>query len=501
MKLTKKIKHSAYLVVLFSLLLSGSATASLTLLQPDIAVPATFVGTGGVSTDGLGQTGSLNGTIQAEIPAGSTVVQAYLYGTHTSPDPTIVERTINFDGTEVITTKLSSIIGYLSTSRVDVSAQVASKVGAGGGITNFTIFNDPPRLDGVALVVIYSNPALPTTTIAVLDGSGEVIGDTATFNFAAPLDKTTSGFFASLALGSGFSYQGNFVGHACGGGQTSVVLINGNLLSNCAGHNDDGDAGGSGLITVGGVGDSMNNPINPNNPIEDDELYDLEPLLAQGDTAIQIASSNPSQDDNLFLAVIAITAEAAVTTEICNDGIDNDGDGLIDSEDPDCVAPPQPEICDDGIDNDGDELIDSDDPDCVADTRRFTGGGIIRDNGLKVNHGFTLHCDAVNTPGTPARLQVNWGKGNKFHLEELTNAVCDDNPDLDEANPDAGFDTYTGAGVGRHNGVSGVTAEWIITDNGEPGKADRFQIIIMDGDDELLNVDGNIQRGNHQAHP
>ncbi|MCD6500040.1 MAG: hypothetical protein J7M25_17245 [Deltaproteobacteria bacterium] len=45
----------------------------------------------------------------------------------------------------------------------------------------------------------------------------------------------------------------------------------------------------------------------------------------------------------------------------CCDGIDNDGDGLTDCEqDPDCAGV----CCDDGIDNDGDGRTDCDDPDC-----------------------------------------------------------------------------------------------------------------------------------------
>lgn len=67
----------------------------------------------------------------------------------------------------------------------------------------------------------------------------------------------------------------------------------------------------------------------------------------------------------------------------CLDGIDNDGDGLIDGEDvagcqcgpdhtplPDlCMCPMMPlesPTCCDGIDNDGDGLVDAQDPDCVC---------------------------------------------------------------------------------------------------------------------------------------
>ncbi|HTH23031.1 MAG TPA: LamG-like jellyroll fold domain-containing protein, partial [Nitrososphaeraceae archaeon] len=49
------------------------------------------------------------------------------------------------------------------------------------------------------------------------------------------------------------------------------------------------------------------------------------------------------------------------TPEVCNDNIDNDGDTLIDIQDPDCQTP---EVCNDNIDNDGDTLIDAADPDC-----------------------------------------------------------------------------------------------------------------------------------------
>jgi len=42
--------------------------------------------------------------------------------------------------------------------------------------------------------------------------------------------------------------------------------------------------------------------------------------------------------------------------EICYDGIDNDGDGLIDAADPDCYSTET--SCNDGLDNDGDGLCD-----------------------------------------------------------------------------------------------------------------------------------------------
>jgi hypothetical protein len=54
--------------------------------------------------------------------------------------------------------------------------------------------------------------------------------------------------------------------------------------------------------------------------------------------------------------------------ENCTDGVDNDGDGLVDCEDSYCDGAAhcqcQPENCSDGRDNDCDGQVDCDDPDC-----------------------------------------------------------------------------------------------------------------------------------------
>lgn len=55
--------------------------------------------------------------------------------------------------------------------------------------------------------------------------------------------------------------------------------------------------------------------------------------------------------------------------EICNDGVDNDGDFLRDCDDQDCAAEVvcQDEVCDNGADDDGDGQVDCDDNDCADD--------------------------------------------------------------------------------------------------------------------------------------
>jgi hypothetical protein len=243
------------------------------------------------------------------VPAGSTVEQAYLYGTYTDETPDPAELDIDFDGTMVTLTDLGpDPATYLDTARADVTAEAAAVIGDGGGTFDFVIANDPPSLDGVALVVIYSNPDLPTTTIAIADGESIVGGDSFSFGFATPLEPDRPGFTATLALGIGYSWQDGQPGHGCYGGQYSLVTVNADPLTSCAGNFDDGTDDGNGLITVGGVDDSTDNPADPlaTDTGEDDELYDLVPFIDEGDETLEFTTSNPSADDNVFLAVLSI---------------------------------------------------------------------------------------------------------------------------------------------------------------------------------------------------
>jgi hypothetical protein len=297
---------------------ASTAQASLQLLDPTSS-GSTFIGNGGYSADGLGQNGT-GGVVRADVPGGSTVVRAYLYATYFGDlTPNLTDRTINFDGTDVVLTQLpyaSPGGSALSTAREEVTSQVAAKVGGGGGITTFTVNNDPAQLDGVALVVLYSNPASSFKTIAVFDGGALQSGDTTSFTFSQPLNPAAPGFGAQMSLGIGFGFQGGAGGHSCdtGSNQSSTVDVNGARLTSCAGNYDDGAGNDGALITVGGVGDSLDNPANPlqfpgdgTTPRgTDDELYNLVPFIASGDTQLKIDTKNVSNNDNVFLAIMAV---------------------------------------------------------------------------------------------------------------------------------------------------------------------------------------------------
>lgn len=179
---------------------------------------------------------------------------------------------------------------------------------------------------------------------------------------------------------------------------------------------------------------------------------------------------------------------------------------------------------------------------------RMTGGGSVflpggntsPGAGIRVTHGFQLHC--ADEPTTiNNRLEINWANSttsksnNHFHLLTLVTVGCFDDPALDEQQPDADIDTLFGTGIGRFTGKVGllsyknVTAwvDFTFTDDGEPGVDDHatYRIWIdvgdslgsagygvFDANDTLiLTTDGSgdidpdpdplpLMYGNHQAH-
>ncbi|MEN8180128.1 MAG: DUF3344 domain-containing protein [Pseudomonadota bacterium] len=291
----KTIARSLTGIAAGTLLLSFGAHASLTTFQ-------TFVGNYGVSSDGWGGTDQ-NGTLSANIPAGATIVGAYLYSAMYSTPAT--QGDVTFNGTLInnwdqsVTNNIEpSYPDYFRTGREDVTSIVQAGYDGLGGTYNYSVTEHDSRIDGESLIVVYELASLDVSTVAILDGGAALGGDTTQVNFADPLDTSDPAFFAEMRLGISFS--------CCS--QASNVTVNGSTLTNNAGSNDDGElvANGS-LLTMGGDNDDL---LNTNTYDGDDERYDLTPFVSNGDTSINIFTNNPSNDDNIFVALFHVKGEA-----------------------------------------------------------------------------------------------------------------------------------------------------------------------------------------------
>jgi hypothetical protein len=136
------------------------------------------------------------------------------------------------------------------------------------------------------------------------------------------------------------------------------------------------------------------------------------------------------------------------------------------------------------------------------DDRWMTGGGNITEgrgrNAVPFStHGFIIRCD-----GSFAQFQYNdHTNGGNFHLEDVTSVVCIDK-DLGPQPPATDFDTLVMTGTGTWNGVPGATVVVTMTDQGQPGTNDTFDIVVtVVGEIQPVSaISGNLTVGNHQAH-
>lgn len=313
------MKHLVRLAVAAAICtLAGAASAGLT-------SAGTWTGTVGLSVDGIGSNNTPVGDVQASIPIGATILQAYLYsaGTPTASNYPLSPRTLadyngagislagvaitNFDTLVGAVSPRTDIVGW-ATGRADVTTLVRTLT-AGAATTSFswTVTEGAARnagIDGEVLAIVYSAPGLAHGSVAFLNGGQNTGGETSIVNLGTPLtDPTAAGFASTLGLGISFS---------CCDTQKSTVKVNGGLVTDNAGNNDDGLAVADGsLITVGGLGDT---PANGQSYANDHELYDLRPFLHTGDTSFSIFTQNPSNDDNIFFASLYITGDITTIT-------------------------------------------------------------------------------------------------------------------------------------------------------------------------------------------
>ncbi|MBN1771572.1 MAG: hypothetical protein JXB32_09940 [Deltaproteobacteria bacterium] len=113
-----------------------------------------------------------------------------------------------------------------------------------------------------------------------------------------------------------------------------------------------------------------------------------------------------------LLALLAVLAagcgdDSSSVGEICNNGIDDDRDGITDCFDPDCLGMPAcvggtETDCADGLDDDDDGLTDCDDRDCAGDPACGTRVETVCDDGLDDDGDGATDCDDRDCADDPA---------------------------------------------------------------------------------------------------
>jgi hypothetical protein len=306
-------------------LLTGAALLALAVptASASLTTFTSFTGNVGVSVNGGGSVQStLPNGLTAEVPAGSTVLGAYLYTSTNSFSFTSAGGTLN--GTTVNYTALPAnpTSPSLQAGRADVTSIVSAAVNPGGasatgGVYNFSVTEaNTYGQDGEVLVVVYSNATIPTSSVGILDGGASSAGDTSSINF----NSNPAGHQVLLSIGDGFSYDQGGVSD-----QFSTINVDGSNLTSAAGNCDstqDGYCTNGDLITAGQLGLNADGSVNTSysapftaigetNVQNDHELYNISSLIdpADGNT-ITLSTLNTSLDDNIFLEVFDAAGQA-----------------------------------------------------------------------------------------------------------------------------------------------------------------------------------------------
>jgi hypothetical protein len=294
-----------------------------------------------LSIDGLGTNNPAGGPIRVEKSnAGETVRAAYLFAATTGGSEYAPENgdvTLNGNGLEWEPTHtIPTTPGVGAYNAVaNVTSIVAPIVDAAPtGLVDLTVAEGEKTYsyDGEILAVILEDPAVnEARSLTLLYGAQEATGDTFHVGLAEPIDLAEPGFALNLSLGISYGYQP--------AGQYSIVEVNGKLMTSSAGGQDDCEekysatpdwaaCGNGELLTVGGIGDTTEDPPNPQATDEtcenaagegaprcDDELYSLLPFVATGESTISFFTDNPSDNDNIFFGALEVHGGAAVIGE------------------------------------------------------------------------------------------------------------------------------------------------------------------------------------------
>jgi hypothetical protein len=294
----------------------GASTPAFGSIEPLVTMSGHLT----LSVDGVAEN-SGSGAIRVQKPSGATVRKAYMAAASTGlSNYQLKDTDVTINGTPVTWALTTASSTQSFNSWADVTSIVKPSVDAApAGILDVTVGEQQPLLtEGEILAVIFDDPnQTKTNGVVLLFGAQDVTGDTFKVHYASPLDKSDPNLAIDMSLGISFSFQAPGQGN-----QFSTVDVNGQRLTSSAGGQDDAVALGNGeLLTVGGIGDSNENPLPdvkpdcPTAPRCDDELYNLLPFVHSGDTATTVFTQNPSHDDNIFFAAFFMRDVAASVGE------------------------------------------------------------------------------------------------------------------------------------------------------------------------------------------
>ncbi len=304
---------------------------------PDGLFPiATDTGKVYMSETGIGTNDPTGGPVYVQKDsANSTVRAAYLLAAGI-PGYTMESGTVTLNGVSLSFTPADSVEGNFGVNSVwtNVTTIVAPVVDAAP--TGLVKFNaaEPLNTDtvtGEILAVVMNDPTLPTSnTVSFLFGALDTAGDSFNIGLASPLNLSAPTLSMTMSIGDSYGYQG-----PPGDGQYSTIEVDGTSMTSAAGGNDDSackydtpqnftTCGNGELITVGGIGDTPETPSDPTAttytcvpgpPRCTDELYNLLPFVHNGDTSIQVNTTNPSDNDNIFFTGFQLNSATAVVGE------------------------------------------------------------------------------------------------------------------------------------------------------------------------------------------
>lgn len=292
-----------------------------------------------LSVDAFGSNEATGGPIRVEKrDAGETVRSAYLFAASTGEtgylpqngDVTLNGEPVEWESTHTISNDISSYNAVANvTSLVKPVVDAASP-----GLVPFTVAEGVHayEYDGEILAVVLEDPAVnESRSVTLLYGAQNPAGDTFHVGLAEPINLANPSFALNLSLGISYGYQPS--------GQFSIVEVNKKLMSSSAGGQDDcsekfssspvfAACGNGALITAGGIGDTTEDPPNPEATDEtcenaahepaprcDDELYSLLPFVSNGESSITFNTDNPSDDDNIFFGALEVHGGAAIVGE------------------------------------------------------------------------------------------------------------------------------------------------------------------------------------------